>query len=471
MKTNNQPNKKAIVALSNVSNKGKTETLRQLALLILQQYPDYCPCSPAPANVPPTEDFRLVVKIGGVIVAVESQGDPNTELMKRLLVLVEIDCADIIFCSTRTKGDTVQAVEQIESKGCRAIWTSTYQVERENDQTDEEFQCDRASANKLKAQHLLELMRELKLLPKLELNNMKPTETHSDIKPNTFRGGVLLLGSLFWEGENQTTDGDKGKARKKWRDERLDAERFSVKGLPLRYGRKSGKEAAGAELAKGRGGEFTMVLWPDQTWEGANKGTAKYSRFKTYFEHIEGEITGAARTALKTEVEQLARAEGIWTDEKTRKNGTILPANKSHVSKDDTENPNIPWGLVALWLNPSLPKDNPIKDLWKDAFKTPQGKDFKDFKGIVDEHGIITLDWPTDLDSLDFVLCTPTRPTLTSDTWDPKTVAAASIEGTTKYFERTTATDIGISTDDDAEIEKQRKVIQDNSRDAPPITK
>jgi len=165
MTTNTPANKKAIVALWHASNKGKTETLRELANLLIHTFPNHRAVHPVPVSVPVAGDFRLVIDVAGIIVAIESKGDPNTGLEKRLDDLVTNFSAGIIFCTTRTKGETVKAVDRTAAKGYRGIWTSTYQIERDAGQTDSSLQSDRDLANKLKARHLLELMWSLNLLP------------------------------------------------------------------------------------------------------------------------------------------------------------------------------------------------------------------------------------------------------------------------------------------------------------------
>ncbi|MES2738370.1 MAG: hypothetical protein V4672_18765 [Verrucomicrobiota bacterium] len=59
----------------------------------------------------------------------------------------------LIFCATRTSGETVQAVEELaEAADYEVIWTSTYQT------GNEEWQ---GRLNALKARHLIELLKEL----------------------------------------------------------------------------------------------------------------------------------------------------------------------------------------------------------------------------------------------------------------------------------------------------------------------
>jgi hypothetical protein len=147
---------KTVLAIWHSGSKGKSGTLREFANLLLTTYPSFGSIFPNPATIPPDGDFRLVVKINGIIIGIESKGDPNTNLRERLVDLSDNFHCDIILCSTRTRGDTVNAVEHLHSsKGFQLIWTSTYQIVDESSQLP---------LNQLKARHLLELLNELSLL-------------------------------------------------------------------------------------------------------------------------------------------------------------------------------------------------------------------------------------------------------------------------------------------------------------------
>jgi len=119
-------------------------------------YPTFRPIFPIPTIIPTTGDFRLVVEIKGKIIGIESQGDPNTKLKERLIELADTFHCEIILCSSRTKGSTVTAVDNLYSKkGFQTIWTSTYQIA---DSTSHNF------VNQLNAKHLLDLLQELRLI-------------------------------------------------------------------------------------------------------------------------------------------------------------------------------------------------------------------------------------------------------------------------------------------------------------------
>jgi hypothetical protein len=140
--------KKTIVALWHYPEKGKTETLRQLAKLLTEKYPGSPILSKCdPSFLPESGDFRQVAKIRGKKVAIESQGDPKTNLQWRLSELAETIGAELIFCCTRPSGETVDAVVSVAATfGFELVWTSTYQVD-----------TDVHQANRLKAEHLWEM--------------------------------------------------------------------------------------------------------------------------------------------------------------------------------------------------------------------------------------------------------------------------------------------------------------------------
>ena len=145
-----------IVLVRNSGDKGKSETLREFANLLLIEYPRYKSIFPDSAEPIISGDFRLVIEINGIIVGVESQGDPNTDLEKRLFELVDKYNCSLILCSSRTKGETVYAVDNLaNAKGFQTLWTSTYQIADKNQQK---------LVNSLKAKHILDLIQCLNLL-------------------------------------------------------------------------------------------------------------------------------------------------------------------------------------------------------------------------------------------------------------------------------------------------------------------
>jgi hypothetical protein len=145
---------KTVLAIWHSSDKGKTETLRAFANLLISTFPMIIPLDPKYIPIPATGDFRFVGDINGVRIGIESEGDPNSRLQERLLELAnDLNCG-IILCTSRTRGDTVAAVDNLVPLGFETIWTSTYQISDIS---------NRNRMNLLKARHLLELLQELRL--------------------------------------------------------------------------------------------------------------------------------------------------------------------------------------------------------------------------------------------------------------------------------------------------------------------
>lgn len=147
---------RTVIAIWNSADKGKTETLRELAKLFICNFPNINPIHPIPFFVPNEGDFRCIFEINGKIIGIESQGDPKTNLENRLIEIVDLYNCTTIFCTSRTRGETVRAVDNLfYTKKFRTIWTSTYQIEGKDNQT---------LANKSKAKHLLDLIENLEII-------------------------------------------------------------------------------------------------------------------------------------------------------------------------------------------------------------------------------------------------------------------------------------------------------------------
>lgn len=97
-------------------------------------------------------DVRAVVRVGGFVIGIESQGDPWCKagrLDKSLAVFVELRC-NVIVCATRTSGGTVEAVEELERHGYSIEWRHRPRMSDEN---------ARAEANRAEAEWMLEQIR------------------------------------------------------------------------------------------------------------------------------------------------------------------------------------------------------------------------------------------------------------------------------------------------------------------------
>lgn len=145
---------KTILAIWNSGQKGKSETVRSLANLLINNYPKNRIVFSDPTNINSNTDFRLIIEINGKVIGLESQGDPNTGLQKRLEDLAEKHKCDLIFCTARTRGETIHAINNVaKSNHYDIIWTSTYQSGGNH-----------GIMNNIKAEHLLDLVRQLNII-------------------------------------------------------------------------------------------------------------------------------------------------------------------------------------------------------------------------------------------------------------------------------------------------------------------
>ncbi|SHN12424.1 hypothetical protein [Flavobacterium xinjiangense] len=143
-----------IIAIWHSGGKGKSGTILALANLLLSQYPNPNVIHSSKDVNNLSVDFSLIIEINGKTIALESLGDPNTGLEKRIDEIVKKHNPNLIFCTCRTRGETVHAVEKNTKKhNYDIIWTSTYQVNQNH-----------IRANQIKAEHLLDLSVQLGLI-------------------------------------------------------------------------------------------------------------------------------------------------------------------------------------------------------------------------------------------------------------------------------------------------------------------
>lgn len=139
--------KKTVFANWGTAGQGKSSTVKKIAELILKNYPR---ATTNPVTIDFTFDIRVVITIGKIKIGIESQGDPNSRLFDSLKYFVKINC-DIIICSTRTSGSTVDAVNELYSKhGYDNVWVTNYRSNEKNQNT----------LNDISAKHIFELIQQ-----------------------------------------------------------------------------------------------------------------------------------------------------------------------------------------------------------------------------------------------------------------------------------------------------------------------
>lgn len=124
-----------LIGLYGTSNTGKSETIRNVFEELCKRFPDFTFYPDFFQEIPESGDICIVIKINGLIIGIESQGDPNSRIFKSLPAFVELNC-NIILCATRTRGATVDEVKKYNNE-YEIIWicknkeqdTSKFKVE------------------------------------------------------------------------------------------------------------------------------------------------------------------------------------------------------------------------------------------------------------------------------------------------------------------------------------------------------
>ena len=98
---------KKIIALSGSGNSGKTSTLCIVHKGLLSMAE-----SIMDEHRIDDGDQRNILVINGVNVGIETQGDPNSRLSSSLILFKEHNC-HLIICATRTRGSTVEIVDNL----------------------------------------------------------------------------------------------------------------------------------------------------------------------------------------------------------------------------------------------------------------------------------------------------------------------------------------------------------------------
>lgn len=150
-------NQKTVIAVWNAANRGKTETLRHLAQLITtKHFDDITIMNYQKSEV--NRDFKMVFKLRDKHIGIISEGDPQTGLRNKLDTFHH---CDLIICTSRTKGTTVDEVEEFcKANQSTLIWSQTYKV----DGALKSNQTIIDETNLLKAKHLLELIEKKQLI-------------------------------------------------------------------------------------------------------------------------------------------------------------------------------------------------------------------------------------------------------------------------------------------------------------------
>ncbi len=190
---------------------------------------------------------------------------------------------------------------------------------------------------------------------------------------NEIKGGVIIMGSLFWEDEKNCVKGKEevGKKRRIWRENNLDLSQTKRIPLPIRYGRISSQDS--------RKSTYTMVLSREYL---KHLGTALVVPFRNSFLINE-------KTKIREQIIRLAKVEGIQKD------------NQEMFAKC--------WSAISIWINPNSQYLNQLRNYWLKNIIEKQtheysGKCYEWSDGTLLDNNF-QLQLPI-VSELDFLLCT-----------------------------------------------------------------
>jgi len=236
---------------------------------------------------------------------------------------------------------------------------------------------------------------------------------------SSYRGAVLIVGSLWWDTENEI--------RANWQRNRLNIDDKQFVNAPVRYGRKSSSW----------GDTYTMVFSQLCYRKDYGLGTALLVPFKKRIETAEDLIQEAGE---------------LWRAESKRAN-------------NDSQNISTSWGAIGLLQRPDLNMPDEIVGEWKNHFRKqcslPKFNHSITEKPAINKDGLLNMRWvkragdnlPVDLDLL---LATANQPTLNSEKYpSARNIANAwrnDEDDNVRYFRNNQAT--GITTFQDEQIKK-----------------
>lgn len=109
---------KTIIAIYGRQSEGKSTIIKNVCELILADFPN---AVPTPAVIDYSGDILVTIQLGLIKIGIESQGDPNSRIIKENTIRRLADEAldplfggcHVILCATRTGGETVNKVDAI----------------------------------------------------------------------------------------------------------------------------------------------------------------------------------------------------------------------------------------------------------------------------------------------------------------------------------------------------------------------
>lgn len=110
---------KLIIANTGSGEKGKSTSIKEVFKLLESRYPkEVNIIHPASSG-----DVMATVKVHGILVGIESQGDPKSRIFSSLDYFHKVGC-QIIVVACRLYGETTGAIDKMHNHGYQIIWTA-----------------------------------------------------------------------------------------------------------------------------------------------------------------------------------------------------------------------------------------------------------------------------------------------------------------------------------------------------------
>lgn len=121
--------KKNVIVISGHAFRGKSSTVNKITQLIMSHYPH---ATSTPSPILYSGDVEAVINIGSKMIGIEAQGDPKSRMFVNLPKYAAMGC-DIIICTCRTKGATVDEVLGLKKiHGYEITWATNYRSDTKN---------------------------------------------------------------------------------------------------------------------------------------------------------------------------------------------------------------------------------------------------------------------------------------------------------------------------------------------------
>jgi len=103
-----------IFVLQEKGSCGKSSTIKNIFFLLIEKYHNTMIINSLKIH-PSSNDITAQIVINGLLIGIESQGDPNSILEQSLNIFAKANC-NIIFCPARTSGMTKEWITSHSSK-------------------------------------------------------------------------------------------------------------------------------------------------------------------------------------------------------------------------------------------------------------------------------------------------------------------------------------------------------------------